>query len=208
MNCAETFTNSIELAPIRNNKIWSLLRSTPVTIPSILIIISILYPTVDNYIFLAFILGTHILNVILKGGFQLIYYILDTDYIPLIGQGTRPPGAHSCGSFISVPLIPATSFGMPSGHSQLAWFFTTYACLNIINSRFDYFQNLQIHWNSRLQLLSVSGLIIFASMISYSRVYIEQCHTIGQVIIGGITGIITGCIAFKFRKWLKKEKIL
>lgn len=207
MECAE-HPIQLELNPIRNNPVWSFIRSTPITIPAMLTLISILYPTVDNYIFIAFILGSHILNIILKATFQFIYYVLNTDYIPFIGQGSRPLGAHSCSSFISVPLIPATSFGMPSGHSQLAWFFTTYACLSIINNRFDYFQNFQIHWNPRLQLLSCAGLILFAGLISYSRTYIEYCHTSGQVIIGGLIGIVTGCIAFKVRKWLKKEKIL
>ena len=207
MECAE-LSSQLELSPIRNAPVWAFIRSTPVTIPAMLTLIAILYPTVENYIFLAFILGSHLLNVILKAGFLFIYYILNTDYIPFFGQGSRPLGAHSCSSFISVPLIPATSFGMPSGHSQLAWFFTTYACLSIINCRFDYFQNLQLHWNARLQLLSCSGLILFAGLISYSRVYIEYCHTPGQVITGGLIGIVTGCIAFKIRKWMKKQKIL
>ena len=207
MECAD-LPNQLELNPIRNAKLWAFIRSTPITIPAMLTLTSILYPTIDNYIFLAFILGSHVLNIILKAGFQFIYYVLNTDYILLIGQGTRPLGAHSCGSFISVPLIPATSFGMPSGHSQLAWFFTTYACLSIINNRFDYFQNLQIHWNQKLQLLSCAGLILFAGLISYSRVYIEYCHTPGQVITGWLIGIVTGCIAFKIRKWLKKQNIL
>lgn len=204
VNNIATNTNLI-LSGLRQTDFWSLMRSTPATLFMSLILMSIQNPTVDNYLFIIFYMGVFILNGVLKFTFQGIYSILNTDYIPLIGQGSRPIGAHSSSAFMHVPLIPATTYGMPSGHSQLAWFFATYACLNIINSRFTYFQNLQISWNGPLQALCCTTLILLAGIISYSRVYIEECHTPGQVIVGGLIGIVSGVFAYKIKKWLKSN---
>jgi membrane-associated phospholipid phosphatase len=133
-----------------------------------------------------------IFKVIAKG----IYDMFDTDYIPFIGQGTRPSGAHSCSSFISAPLMPATSFGMPSGHSQLAWFFTVYACLSII---YKWKNKITIELTKKKVILSCIALIVLAITISYSRVSIEGCHTTGQVVIGGLIGSVIALTAF----WIK-----
>ena len=64
---------------------------------------------------------------------------------------------------------------MPSGHSQIAWLFTTYKILNLEDKNFK-----------PISLF----LIGLASLISYSRVYWSNCHTIQQVILGAIFGII------------------
>jgi membrane-associated phospholipid phosphatase len=139
-------------------------------------------------------MGTFGLNVSLKYVFKKIYDFLGTDYIPYIGQGSRPQGAHSCKSFISVPLLPATSFGMPSGHSQLAWFFAIYGCFILCSNPLSYFSNNTM--NQTLKIISCIGLIIIATIISYSRVFIEECHTLGQVIIGGLIGIGSAIVAY------------
>ena len=124
--------SELSLTKERQSGFWSLIRSTPLSLLGALVLINIIYPTTDNLMFMLFYMLTFGSNMIFKVIAKGIYNILDTDYIPFIGQGTRPSGAHSCSSFISAPLMPATSFGMPSGHSQLAWFFAVYACLSII----------------------------------------------------------------------------
>ena len=124
--------SELTLTKERQSGFWSLIRSTPLSLLGALVLINIIYPTTDNLMFMLFYMLTFGSNMIFKVIAKGIYNILDTDYIPFIGQGTRPSGAHSCSSFISAPLMPATSFGMPSGHSQLAWFFAVYACLSII----------------------------------------------------------------------------
>ena len=130
------------LSIARQSTFWSLIRSTPISLLGTLILINIIYPTEPNLIFLILYLVTFGSNAIFKYIAQLIYRWLGTDYIPFIGQGTRPSGAYGCSSFISVPLIPATSFGMPSGHSQLGWFFAVYACLSIINLPLNAYSNI------------------------------------------------------------------
>jgi membrane-associated phospholipid phosphatase len=42
-------------------------------------------------------------------------------------------------------------------------------------------------------------LIVFAGLMSYSRVYVEGCHTIQQVIVGAILGIIIGITGGYFK---------
>lgn len=175
----------------RKTVFWSLIRSTPISLLGVLIIINIIYPTLYNFIFILLYLFTFGSNIIFKFISKSIYDILDTDYIPFIGKGTRPLGAHSCSSFISSPLIPATSFGMPSGHSQLAWFFAVYACLSII-----YNDITGIEWSKNKKIVSCILLLSLAIIISYSRVSIEECHTTGQVIIGAIIGISIALISF------------
>ena len=39
-------------------------------------------------------------------------------------------------------------------------------------------------------------LLLFALLVSFSRVYVDKCHTIQQVIMGGLFGILSGIIGF------------
>ena len=191
-------STELTLTKARQSGFWSLIRSTPISLLGALVIINIIYPTTDNMMFMLFYMLTFGSNMIFKVIAQGIYTILDTDYIPFIGQGSRPEGAHSCSSFISAPLLPATSFGMPSGHSQLGWFFAVYACLSIIYKCKNNWDSA-VEWTKNKKILSCIALILFALTVSYSRVSIEGCHTTGQVIIGGLIGTVIALIAF----WIK-----
>ena len=89
--------------------------------------------------------------------------------------------------------IPKNSYGMPSGHSQNAIFFSTYVILNLIYSKYNY-------------LTKVYGIILFTLAgvgIMYSRVYLK-CHTVEQVIAGGLIGGILGALYFKNKDKIKK----
>lgn len=184
----------LQLSKERQTTFWSLIRSTPVSLLGTLVLINVIYPTQINFVFLLLYIFTFGSNCIFKYIAQLIYEWFGVDYIPFIGQGSRPNGAFGCSSFISSPLIPATSFGMPSGHSQLAWFFATYACL-IILYRLHWVIS-PVSWEKIKKFASCFALIILAFTISYSRVYIEKCHTIGQVIVGGLIGIVIALVSF------------
>ena len=87
----------------------------------------------------------------------------------------------------------STSYGMPSGHSQNAAFFSSYVILNLLNNPFT---------NS----VKIYGTVIFISLsigIMYSRV-ILKCHTVQQVIAGGLIGSVLGSIYFKNKDKIKK----
>ena len=83
----------------------------------------------------------------------------------------------NCGLFINNK--ESTSYGLPSGHSQIAWLFTTYKILNLEEK------------NSRPISILLIGL---ATLISYSRVRWAKCHTIQQVVLGGVFGIILATV--------------
>lgn len=99
--------------------------------------------------------------------------------LPILGIGSRPKGAKNCG-ILSDGLI-AKSYGMPSGHSQAAGFFMMFQLLNTNNPLY------------RFLIISISIWIM------YSRIKLG-CHTIQQVIIGGIIGIIFGYLTNYFYK--------
>ncbi len=52
--------------------------------------------------------------------------------------------------------------------------------------------------------LKISVLFIIALSISISRVYIN-CHTVQQVIIGGIIGLIIGFLAYLLTKYIVEK---
>ena len=58
--------------------------------------------------------------------------------------------------------------------------------------------------NNIWMAISIVVILVVASYISYSRVYIEGCHTIQQVIIGGIVGVVLGFLAFYFENDIKR----
>ena len=121
-----------------------------------------------------------------------IYKLLNKTSFPILGIGSRPPKAESCALILDG--ITATSFGMPSGHSQIAWSVATYIVYKIINNWNNNKKENKIItlFNNIWLILSCIIVLVCALYISYSRVYIEGCHTIQQVTIGGILGVICG----------------
>jgi len=113
----------------------------------------------------------------------------DDDYdLPILGIGYRPK------------LCNDDSFGMPSCHSQIAFAFATYIiCLIVMKNKNSYRHNIVSCVISYVESFIVLCIALcIALYISYSRVYIEKCHTIQQVIIGSIFGIICGIIMFYY----------
>ena len=127
-----------------------------------------------------------------------IYEYLGKKSLPILGIGKRPENATSCGAYLDGIL--STTYGMPSGHSQIAWSIAIYFILKMIKKWYNNDKE-----NKPITILGYRWLIIscifilgIATYISYSRVYIEGCHTIQQVIIGGLIGSIMGFLVFFF----------
>lgn len=123
------------------------------------------------------------LNTIMKLGFK---HFFGNKNIPLLGKGERPPEAKNCG--FSANNKKPTSYGMPSGHSKTAAFFSVYSIL-VINSH-------PISEGIKTSLAII--LTALAFWIMYSRT-IFKCHTVQQVLFGGILGSIFGVIAFNLK---------
>jgi len=111
--------------------------------------------------------------------------------IPVLGKRQRPSGAKGCDVFTYCPSKSSSSqVGMPSGHSQIAWAVCMYVLLEIWYEK-DYADDKE---KAYYVILSVV-LILLSGAVSYSRVIME-CHTIQQIIVGGLFGIVLGLSAF------------
>jgi hypothetical protein len=217
---------------MKNDLLPSLARSSPLLLTFLPFINLLLYPGFATlYLFIVFLL-LFPLNWILKNFIcKPIYNYFQVIELPLIGRGDRPPNAYTCGIFLDNGK--SMSFGMPSGHSQIAWAVGTYIIyLSIIkiyelinnnsyinfNSN-DKFSNDIIKNNSSNDIIKNNSsnekdiytifllaslvllvILVLISMIyiSYSRVFIDGCHTIEQVIVGAGIGIIYCVIVIIF----------
>jgi len=189
----------------RNLILPTLARTSPLLCPILLFANCIIYPSFNSfYIFIMYnmiMLLNYFEKVLI---FKPIYKLLGKTNIPIFGRGLRPEGANSCNFILDGK--DAKLFGMPSGHSQLAWTLATYIIFKIIYN----FKNKQDKIDKTFLILEYIWIIIScilvittAFYISYSRVYIEGCHTIQQVIFGGILGIIGGFLMFYFENDIK-----
>ena len=152
-----------------------------------------------------------IINLIIKSLFKSLYDYLKIKRLPILGIGERPPGiCHNnidCGYFNKyLNIKEAKMYGMPSGHSQSAWFVFTFLVLYLID-KYRSFKTSKSYSRYKLELIkkwimyTIIFLLIITIFISYSRVKVN-CHTIEQVILGGILGIIFGFILYKISKIL------
>ena len=171
--------------------------------PGLLIILTLLNcivnPGYHSFYLFVIMIALFPINWILKHLIvKPIYNLLKTEKIPLLGIGKRPNGATSCG--LTLDGIPSFSYGMPSGHSQLIWSAGSYIICRIIDNWINNSKNnISITVLGYIWLvLSCSIVLITMIYVSYSRVYIEGCHTTQQVVVGGILGIVIGFIAFYF----------
>lgn len=225
---------------IRDRLLWNVIRASPILYP-LIFLFNILIEKNNLYLYL---FVTYIINLVFNGFLKVIifkplYNLLNVDSLPIIGIGRRPKNAIYCSNFITINNNKALSFGMPSGHSQCAWFVTTFLILliwddndtnttnnandnnsdndndsdndknkhNKYNKYLNHIRNIgnigNIDDNTKKYIIS-AVLIGVSTLISYSRVYVEGCHTIQQVIIGGLIGIITGYISHHYYKKLLK----
>ena len=171
----------------------TLARTTPSLFFYLTILNCIIAPSYNSfYLFKSYCLVV-LSNFIFKDLIiKPIYKLSNKTSLPILGIGARPANAESCSLILDG--ISATSFGMPSGHSQIAWSVATYILYKIIN---NWYNNKKENKKTTIFgyiWLSLSCIIVSvcAIYISYSRVYIEGCHTIQQVTVGGILGVICG----------------
>lgn len=180
------------------NMIWEILRGTPIINLIIISSYFFIHPTYSSFYLLATYNINHVFNYILKEYIaRPIYDMFNTDYIPLIGRGPRPPGAINCGSFLSLKSPISKSFGMPSGHSQLIWGLNTYLILTLIYNQIEISNNGNL--NNLYNIILASFLVFVSILVSYSRIYKHNCHTLHQVVIGGIIGILYGLVAYYYK---------
>ena len=79
----------------------------------------------------------------------------------------------------------ATTYGMPSGHSQMATLTATFWVLYLYKK----------HGFTAYNIFSMGLVILICLGILYSRWHLK-CHTIQQIIFGSISGILFGIAGF------------
>lgn len=173
-------TNLLEL------QATGLARAFTVIVPLVSILIGIFFRQPIGIYFGLLIPMMDLINRGIKHGLKEYYG--DREELPILGRGERPEGAKHCGSFVDVDAdgIP-TSFGMPSGHAQVALITATFWTLYLYNT-YD--------WDIQNEFAIVILWMICLS-VAYSRVHLN-CHTIEQVIFGGLLGIIFGSLGYAF----------
>tara|TARA_B100001287_G_C22679368_1_gene529457 strand:+ start:266 stop:787 length:522 start_codon:yes stop_codon:yes gene_type:complete len=153
--------------------------------PATILIFSLL--TKDIYLFFVLLIGEQ-LNHVFK--YNICKPIMGKKKYPILGTGTRPPGAVDCGlrRSGSEKKCPTKSYGMPSGHAQTALLFSTYYILNLLK-------------NNNNSLVLYGLCVFFAGFIPWSRVYLKV-HTTQQVIIGSIIGSGLGYFFFYLKPFV------
>ena len=148
-----------------------------------------------------------IINLIIKYIFRKLYKYLKVKKLPLLGIGERPIGKCSDKDFgffnKYLKIKEAKLFGMPSGHSQSAWFIFTFVSLYLMdvlklknsNSSSNSNYESKKNWITYTIIL----LFIITVFISYSRIK-ENCHTIEQVLLGSFIGTVLGFIFYNISK--------
>jgi membrane-associated phospholipid phosphatase len=185
-----------------------LARISPIAITIIMLLYVMMMPGFNSFYLLILILFTNGLNAFLKYAvMKPLYKLSGRNDLFLLGIGSRPSGAMSC--MFTIDGKKELSFGMPSGHTQIAWTISSYLICRLIQRFIDGINQDKNNNTSvaTLILIFISTCIILAASIyiSYSRVYIEECHTIQQVLVGGIIGIILGFLAFYFEDDIKRS---
>lgn len=140
-------------------------------------------------------IGNILLNLCIKLFFKKLYTLLGVKTLPILGLGERPPSDYIPDKVGCLDNYAgeAKLFGMPSGHSQSAWFFYAFGMLYL----FDKINKTQSNWVI-MTLLLMTAIAIF---ISYSRVY-KNYHTTQQVILGGIIGFGMGVGGYILTKYI------
>lgn len=81
-------------------------------------------------------------------------------------------------------VVSDTQVGMPSGHTAAAFMFATFFISKI--------------WTSPgfllFKIARTVALVLIAIMVGMSRVYLENCHTVPQVIAGSVVGMTLGLL--------------
>ena len=173
-------TNLLEL------QATGLARAFTVIVPLVSIIIGIFFRQPIGIYFGLFIAAMDIVNRGIKHGLREYYG--DREELPILGRGVRPEGAKHCGSFIDLDSDGhPSSFGMPSGHAQVALITAMFWTLYLLNT---------YGWDIQNEF-AIMLLWTICLSVAYSRLYLN-CHTLEQVIFGGLLGTIFGSLGYAF----------
>lgn len=103
---------------------------------------------------------------------------------PMFMRPNPPP--EGCGTrYVMNKTWKGLSWGMPSGHTQVAFMGAVFWSLYIWNTYGD-------TMNTKISIII---LFILACLLGYSRI-LNGCHNIQQILVGASLGIVFGCIGY------------
>jgi membrane-associated phospholipid phosphatase len=142
-----------------------------------------------------------ILAFIMTNDLRYLYFLIPMFSQELLNKGLKKifnkPRPNSSGGILTVlksgnevpygcHVYPtgtySVSSGMPSGHAQTSWFAATFWILFLMGK-------------NRSQWVSMSLLMLLATAVCVQRVH-AKCHSLSQVIVGGLFGILFGIISY------------
>ncbi len=142
-------------------------------------------------------------NLIIKLFFKKLYNLLGVKSLPILGIGERPPSDYLPDKIGCLDNYAgeAKLFGMPSGHSQSAWFFYAFGMFYL----FD-IMSKERKEKSNWLLITLALMTAIAMFISYSRVH-KKYHTTQQVVLGGVIGFILGIGGYILTKYFIEGRL-
>ena len=159
------------------------LRSYPLMFGIVALVISLVFK-LHILVFLIFVVFISSLingQVFKKLSFKLF------EAINMKKIALRPEGAKHCSNFINefLPDKLSTSYGMPSGHSLESMLIAVFLSMYIIKNH-----EKGMERNVLIVFVLAIGIAVCTSRVALG------CHTIPQIIIGGIIGGLVGYYAF------------
>lgn len=170
------------------NGLMVISQQTPFTLPILFFILFVTTLDTRYMILIALVFFNMFFNSILKIITKNGYRLSGKETLPLLGKGYRPRNNLNC-SVLGGKVTKEQTFGMPSGHSQIIWSVIAYI-VTFLYYENRYKPDFKYYFPFQVLLLAIIGLTV-----SFSRVHIE-CHTLMQVIIGGLIGIPIGYGAY------------
>ena len=180
---------------IRLNEITPLIRGVFRSYPLMFTIISMIIATVfklNSLLFLIIlILVSSLFNkFVSKNVLFNLFEALNLKHI-----AARPEGCKNSSNFINEfsPNKLSTTYGMPSGHSVESMLISVFLVMYILKN----------HEKSMKRNILIILVLVIGMSVCISRVVLG-CHTVLQIIIGGIIGSVIGLYGFKL--WDTKIK--
>lgn len=177
----------------------NILRNTAISSGNTIVISGILVSLITGKILGLIFSGGVIFNAILNIIFKELLHFFFPD-----AKILKRPEISKKGCGVSVKCLPTAipnpdKQGMPSGHSQTATFSATFWILYI----WRYLRHTK-NYNSYMLWPATILLSLLAVLVIISRSYlVENCHTILQIVFGGIIGSFVALLVY----WLIEKFI-
>lgn len=127
-----------------------------------------------------------------------------------IVRGKRPDGADhgTCANLGSgVSVANGDAWGMPSGHTQLAFSFFAFAAFVVLWRFYPSAGRGDWSWRQHAFLLvSLPIFVLLPLMVAYQRCR-SRCHSPAQVCVGAAIGLLLAGLAALFMKQLRRDPI-